>query len=99
MAKSNKKRWIVGISGSEMDDVVTHLVEATDYQIRSLLAKFCKEDAKNDDFEYGDTRIDEVKKRDFGEGYYAGSTFSDHHNDYTAIPVTKVLSYEEAKLV
>ncbi len=94
--KAQKKLWIIGKSGSEWDDVVTYIVEGTDYQVRSLLASFCKDDSTEDDFDYGDTKISDVHLKD-DHGYYAGSTFYDHHNDYTATPLMEPITVKEAK--
>ena len=97
--KAQKKLWIIGKSGSEWDDVVTYIVEGTDYQVRSLLASFCKDDSTEDDFDYGDTKISDVRMKgvQVGSGYYAGSTFYDHHNDYTATPLMEPITVKEAK--
>jgi hypothetical protein len=94
--KAQKKLWIIGKSGSEWDDVITYIVEGTDYQVKSLLASFCKDDSTEDDFDYGDTKISDVRMKG-DHGYYAGSTFYDHHNDYTATPLMEPITVKEAK--
>lgn len=91
---AEKKTWIIGKSGSEYDDVETFLVTGTEYQVKRLLASFVKEDALEDDFDYGDIKIADVQHRnqkDSNDGFYAGSVFYDRHNDYTAIPVAEPL--------
>lgn len=93
MSKKNEeiKTWIIGIGGSEMDDVITYTVKGTEHQVKKHLASLVREDAKESDwFEGGDTRIKDISYRNScspDDGFYAVCMFGDHHNDYTAIPL------------
>lgn len=92
MAKQQKIKWIIGMSGSEWDAVDVYSFEGTKHEAKKVLARLVKEDAKEDDFDYGDTKISDVKEN--GDVLYAGSTFNDHHNDYTATPLSEVPDIE-----
>lgn len=81
-----KKTWIIGISGSEMDDVVTYRVTGTEAAVKEHLAGLVKYDETEnpEHFDYGDTKVSDVKELQKGKKFYAGATFSSYHNDYTA---------------
>jgi hypothetical protein len=90
MAKqSEKRKWIIALSGSEWDDVAVYSFEGTTYQAKRVLANIVKEDKKENNFDYGSEKISEIKERQDGS-LYAGSTFSDCHTDYTATPVDQI---------
>ncbi len=85
----NKKIWIIGMSGSEWDDVVTYRVCGTKNEVKKHLAKLVR-DAKKENpnsFDYGDTTMKSVQER--GNKLYAGATYSSFHEDYTATPEEK----------
>ena len=88
-----KQNWIIGMSGSEWDDVVTERVYGNKHQVKKYLASLVREgkEANIDCFEYGDTTIKDIKERIDGV-LYAGSTFSYYHNDYTATPEMEVVN-------
>lgn len=86
-----KQNWIIGMSGSEWDDVVTYRVFGSKNDVKKHLAALVRE-SKNENpdcFEYGDTSIKSITERNDGS-LYAGATFSSYHNDYTATPEMEV---------
>lgn len=88
-----KITWIIGLSGSEWDTVSTYTVIGTKTQVKKHLADKCKEDAEENDFDYGDTEIEKVTEED--GVLYAGSTFYHHHNDYTATPLMEPIDLDK----
>lgn len=90
MAKqSEKKKWIIALSGSEWDDVAVYSFEGTTHQAKRVLANIVKEDKKEYNFDNGSEKISEVEERQDGS-LYAYSTFSDCHTDYTATPIDQI---------
>ncbi len=89
MAKKQEvKKWIIGMSGSEWDDVCVYSFEGTKSQAKKILVDLVKMDKKEecDDYDYGAEKVSEVVERNSGV-LYAGSTFRYCHNDYTATPM------------
>lgn len=85
--KQETKKWIIGMSGSEWDDVVVYSFEGTKSQAKKVLTNLVKSDKKEySNYDYGTEKISEVKEDSSGV-LHAGSTFSDYHNDYTATPM------------
>lgn len=89
------KDWIIGISGSNMDDVVVYTYKGTKDQVKEVLLRIAlrnaQEETKNDPhyFDFGTTDIDEVRELPNGR-FYAFNCFTDCHEDYTATPVESV---------
>ena len=90
MAIKQVKTWIIGIGGSEMDDVETYRVTGTVRDVKKHLAGLVRsaKDGDPDGFEYGDTSMSKVKTPFYGDQdrLYASAVFSCHHIDYTATP-------------
>ena len=90
MAQDISKKWIVGLSGSEWDDVCVYSFEGTKSQAKKMLADIVKADRKEDDrFDYGTTKVSEIVEDQAGV-LHAASTFSSYHNDYTATPLDSI---------
>ena len=85
MSKEESKKWIIGCSGSDWDDVVVYSFEGTKDQAKQVLADIVKADKKDhpDIFLDGTTRKSDVNEYKDGR-LYACAMFSEHHNDYTA---------------
>ena len=85
--KQESKKWIIGLSGSEWDDVVVYSFEGTKSQAKRVLTNLVKNDKKEcSNYDYGTEKISEIEEDNSGI-LRAGSTFSDCHNDYTATPM------------
>ena len=84
--KNPKQTWIIGLSGSEWDDVVTYRVTGTKAQVKRHLAGIVKQDKKESStFDYGDDTVKKVREMADGR-LYAGTTYNQCHADYTATP-------------
>ena len=86
--------WIFGLSGSEWDDVSVHSFRGTKQEAKEMLVKLVKEDMKEDTYDYGTEDVSEVKELPDGR-LYAGTTFRNCHNDYTATPVNSMSGINE----
>ena len=82
-----KKNYIIGIGGTEIDCVVISRVYGTEKQVKEHLLQLVMEDRKEDEdrFDMGTDTIDEIEVMDSGE-MNAYNCFSDYHIDYTACP-------------
>ncbi|MBO4847261.1 MAG: hypothetical protein J5525_13330 [Lachnospiraceae bacterium] len=91
MAKNQEvKKWIIGMSGSEWDDVCVYSFEGTKSQAKKVLVDLVKSDKKEfDNYDYGTEKVSEIEEDKFGV-LHAGTTFSDCHNDYTATPMEAI---------
>ncbi len=91
MAKKQEvKNWIIGVSGSEWDDVSVYSFEGTKSQAKKVLVNLVKADKKNlDNYDYGTEKVSDVEEDGSGK-LSAGATFSDCHNDYTATPMDTI---------
>jgi hypothetical protein len=90
--------WIIGIGGSDCDDVITERVSGTKRQVKKYLKDLVASDRDNDSegWDYGTTAIDGesgVEERTNGI-LYAFGEYDNYHIDYTATPEmdVKVLS-------
>lgn len=82
--------WIVGISGSDMDDVELKVVHGTTYQLKKQLISEIQNiiaDSDPDDWDSGTEEADEIVVHDDGK-LYAYICFKDCHFDLTAIPIS-----------
>ena len=85
--KQESKKWIIGMSGSEWDDVCVYSFEGTKSQAKRVLVDLVKSDKKEfDNYDYGTEKVSDVEEDNSGV-LRAGTTFSDCHNDYTATPM------------
>ncbi len=89
--KTVKQNWIIGISGSDADDVFVYRVFGTKAQVKKCLVNEVKGDKQEceedgyDDWEHGTTSTGSVEERPNGT-LYAYGCWNNHHNDYTATP-------------
>jgi hypothetical protein len=88
------KNWVIGISGSEMDNVFVERVYGTEEQVKKYLLELVKKDRKADKetWDFGTTSIDGengIDKR-YDGSFYAYGCYWNHHNDYTATPEMEV---------
>ena len=82
--------WIVGISGSDMDDVEVKIVHGTTYQLKKQLISEIQNiisDGDPDDWDSGTEEADEIVVHDDGK-LYAYVCFKDCHFDLTATPIS-----------
>ncbi len=82
--------WIVGISGSDMDDVEVKVVHGTTYQLKKQLISEIQNiiaDGDPDDWDSGTEEPDEIVVHDDGK-MYAYVCFKDCHFDLTATPIS-----------
>lgn len=82
--------WIVGISGSDMDDVEVKVVHGTTYQLKKQLISEIQNiiaDGNPDDWDSGTEEADEIVMHDDGK-LYAYVCFKDCHFDLTATPIS-----------
>ena len=94
MAKKKEEKpstWIIGMSGSDADDVITYRVVGTKKQVKKHLINCIKDDRDEDrdNFEYGTTAMKDLETR-YDGSIYGYTCFSDHHNDFTATPEVPV---------
>ena len=83
--------WIIGISGSDMNNVMTQIVTGTTDQVRRFLLDcvFCDRDGDEDNWDSGCDCLDDITYNDDGT-LYAFGVYKDCHMDYTARPVSSV---------
>lgn len=84
--------WIVGISGSDMDDVIVKVVTGTtDAVKRHLLMEVqnIRADGEYDDWDSGAETVDDINVHDDGK-LYTCACFRDCHFDLTATPMSNV---------
>ncbi len=85
------KNWIIGIGGSNMDDVRTYRVIGTTEDVKNHLVSLVNEfkDDDSDSFDYGSTDASSVTEyeTEYENGkLYAYACFHDYHIDCTATP-------------
>lgn len=78
--------WLIGIGGSDLDDVITYRVTGDKEQVKRHLRELVKEavDEDRENLDYADTL--KTIKADSNGVFHAGACFSDYHRDYTATP-------------
>lgn len=76
--------WILGIGGSEVDDVVTELLRGTLKQALKYMLKAVKNDRGNDPdkWENGAETLDDIHETRKGH-YCASGNYYDYHIDYS----------------
>ena len=84
-----KKVYIIGIGGSNIDRVIIGRVIGTENQVKEYLLQLVKEDKENDEdnYEHGTETIDDIEIMQLGE-MNAYGCYYDCHIDYTACPET-----------
>ena len=88
--------WIIGIGGSDMDDVKTYLVSGTEEQVKQHLVNLILEDRKTietesgESFEYGSESIEEIDTFGGHTHFYGSAVYSESHRDYSATLVQNV---------
>jgi len=82
-----KKVYIIGIGGTEIDCVVISRVRGTVQQVKEHLMELVMEDRKRDedDFDFGTNGVNEIEMMQSGE-MNAYNCFYDYHIDYSACP-------------
>lgn len=81
-----KQNWIIGIGGSDIDDVVTYRVFGTKTQVKKELVRLVKEEKRNndaDDWEHGTTKIADIEEVS-PDHLYTYACFRDFHVDFSA---------------
>lgn len=81
-------RWIIGISGSDMDDVITYAVTGSKDAVKRHLIELVKKDKSKDSgaWDDGSLKPSEVEERQNGK-LYAFGNYAEYHCDYTATPL------------
>ncbi len=97
MALRKVQNWLIGISGSNMDNVITYRVSGTSDQVKKHLLALVKEskDADTETWEYGTDNEMEIEQR-AGGILYAFGCWADYHDDYTATPEMEVETLDAA---
>ncbi len=83
--KPEAEDWIIGMSGSKLDDVICHIFTGSKDQAKEHLAGLVREDKDNDIefFESGDENAKDVSEHPDGR-LYAYAMYRNYHMDYTA---------------
>lgn len=90
--------WLVGIGGSNLDEVMMHLYAGTKFEVKQYLAKLIKENAKIAEFDYvvdSYSTMETIEERTNNHiyGYLATNQF---HLDFSAHPIN-LDDYKEFK--
>ena len=92
-----KKDWIIGIGGTEVDDVIVYKFTGTVTQAKEMILKLIKEDI-NEDRDVYDSGTDELEDITVSSNgrIYGWACFSDYHIDYSATPMSEIqeIKYE-----
>lgn len=84
------KNWIIGIGGSNTDDVETYRVTGTEEQVKRHLIDVIDRDRQTvesetgEDWEYGTEDINGLQDFANHTKFYGNAVFADSHRDYTA---------------
>lgn len=91
--------WIIGISGSELNDVVTEIVHGTTDEVKNYLVTCVQSDrdGDRDEWDSGTEKTSEVSYNDDGT-LYAFGNYKDYHMDYTARPLVSLRKTELHKV-
>ena len=90
------KDWIIGVSGSDMDDVVVYKFTGTVDDAKNKLVDLVYDERKerqNDDFydwDFGTESVKDISVSPRGK-LYAFGCYRDYHTDYTATPLDLVM--------
>ena len=74
------EEWLLGIGGSDIDDVLIVRFKATEKSAIKKLMKKIRNDQKCDTFDTGTTSAKNLKHDE--RGYYGYNSFCDYHVDY-----------------
>lgn len=78
--------YIIGISSSEADGIISYRVSGTRQQVKKHLVTLVKSDKSNDKeaWDYGTTTMKDLdEEQEIISGY---GVYDDYHIDYTATP-------------
>lgn len=92
--------WIIGIGGSDNDDVKTYLVSGTVEQIKSHLIDVIlsdRSDAESDSYEYGTENVKELASFNNDKKFYGYAVYSNSHVDYTATLATQPVNLNKTE--
>jgi len=94
--KTKKEDWIIGIGGTEEDDVSMYKLTGTRYQAKREIMRIIRRDRENDkeSYNYGTENIKEIEERGDGS-LYGYNCFSDYHIDYAARPLNLLKDSKE----
>lgn len=83
-AQSEKKSWLIGMGGSDADNVFISRFFGTQNEVKQYLVKKIKEYREDTDdiWDHGTECATEVTPK--GSALYAYGCFNDHHIDYVA---------------
>lgn len=87
------KDWIIGVSGSDMDDVVVYKFTGTDDDAGRKLLEMVNHDrgCDPDNWDFGTENAKDVSVYPNGK-LYAYGCYSNCHIDYTATPIENILA-------
>ncbi len=92
MGKTVKRDWIIGVGGSELDDVLVFKFTGTVRQAKLKLLDMIKEDRAGEEFQdwwSGTENIEEIQE--FANGrLYAYGCWDNYHIDYSATPTDAI---------
>ncbi len=88
----NPVEWLVGISGSELNDVICSIVTGTTEQVKRYLVNCVQSDrydngVDSDTYKSGTENTSEVEVRNDGS-LHANAMYRNYHMDYTAKPMS-----------
>lgn len=91
--------WIIGISGSELSDVITEIVHGTTDEVKNYLVTCVQSDrdGDKDEWDSGTENTSEVSYNDDGT-LYAFGNYKGYHMDYTARPLVSLRKTELHKV-
>lgn len=96
----DKKWWIIGIGGSDTDDVDMYKFYGTKEEIKKCLLEKVINDQPTDNnendyngWQYGTDNINDIVERPNGS-LYAYNCYTDNHTDYVALPLNKIIELE-----
>jgi hypothetical protein len=81
------KIWLIGISGTDMDDVMIHKFRGTLEEVKQHLVSLVRRDRfrHNDIWEHGTLITEDIRVIENTNRLYAYGSYSSFHNDYTAM--------------
>ena len=89
-----KQEWIIGLGGSELDDVIVYKFTGTTEDAKQKLIDLINKERENhdpDDWEFGCDSVEDVATCSGGK-LYAYGCWRNFHTDYTATPLDIVES-------
>jgi hypothetical protein len=91
---NEKSKWLIGVSGSDMDDVIIHAFIGTRDEVKEHLVSLVQIDRMENqiEWEYGTEDVGAIEVKTDGRLYAFGS-YNCFHNDYTAMLEESVVCY------